>query len=57
MMDKLLNNERRKQDRRSAENKGPPPGCGERRINIERRLFNIEVYSLYNWLQASESGD
>ncbi len=56
-MDKLPNNERRKQDRRSAENKGPPPGCGERRINIERRLFNIEVYSLYNWLQASESGD
>lgn len=52
MVDKVKNSERRKVDRRSRENMGPPAGCTERRINIERRLFNIEVFSLHDWLQA-----
>lgn len=57
MMDQVINNERRKQNRRSRENVGPPAGCDERRINIERRLFNLEVFSLHNWLQSPGSED
>lgn len=32
--------ERRRGDRRKI-NCGPPPGCEERRVNIERRVFDF----------------
>lgn len=34
-------NERRKGAQRRLINLGPPPGCGERRVNMERRLFSF----------------
>lgn len=35
------NNERRKGAQRRRVNLGPPPNIGERRVNLERRLFDL----------------
>ncbi len=40
MMDVSRPIERRSSDRRKA-NMGPPQGCQERRVNIERRVFDF----------------
>jgi hypothetical protein len=50
MSDSNLNNERRKREERRSVHSGPPAGMGERRINIERRLFNLGVDSGKEWL-------
>lgn len=49
-MDSNLNNERRKREQRRHVDLGPPSGIGERRINIERRLFNLDFNSGEQWL-------
>ena len=49
MSDSDLNNERRSRDRRRAD-AGPPIGTNERRINIERRLFNLGIDCGKAWL-------
>lgn len=40
---------RRSQDRRQI-NAGPPPGCGERRHTMDRRILALEVFSLETWM-------
>ena len=50
MSDSNLNHERRKRDERRRAESGPPTGIGERRINIERRLFNLGVDCGKAWL-------
>jgi hypothetical protein len=45
-----LNYERREPKERRIANGGPPAGMSERRINIERRLFNLGVDSGKEWL-------
>jgi hypothetical protein len=50
MSDPTLNHERRKRDERRRADSGPPMGIGERRINIERRLFNLGVDCGKAWL-------
>ncbi|MBP5987166.1 MAG: hypothetical protein KA538_08260 [Azonexus sp.] len=41
-METNQNTERRKSRQRRHADAGPPAGIGERRINIERRLFNVD---------------
>lgn len=50
MKDSNLNNERRQYETRRHTDAGPPAGVGERRINIERRLFNLGVDCGEAWL-------
>lgn len=50
MSDLNLNNERRKREERRSANGCPPAGMIERRINIERRLFNLGVDCGKAWL-------
>lgn len=45
-MENNQNTERRKNDPRRHADSGPPPGIAERRINIERRLFNVDFGQL-----------
>jgi len=50
-----------KQDRRSGSDRrkseqGPPPGVGERRVTMQRRLFDIPLGSLPQWQQEKNSG-
>lgn len=45
-----LDQERRKRDERRRADSGPPTGIHERRINIERRLFNLGVDCGKAWL-------
>ncbi|HLO61990.1 MAG TPA: hypothetical protein VK165_03400 [Azonexus sp.] len=40
-MDSKPSQERRREGQRRHDNAGPPQGMAERRINIERRLFNL----------------
>ena len=41
-METTQNTDRRKISQRHHTDAGPPSGIGERRVNIERRLFNID---------------
>jgi hypothetical protein len=41
-METIQNTERRRNSQRRHTDAGPPSGIGERRVNIERRLFNID---------------
>jgi hypothetical protein len=41
-METTQNTERRRNSQRRHADAGPPSGIGERRVNIERRLFNID---------------
>lgn len=51
------NDERRKCNERRHADLGVPVGMGERRVNIERRLFNLDVRCLSAWLEGTaESG-
>lgn len=43
MMDSNVNRERRQDRQRRLVEVGPPAGMAERRINIERRLFNLDI--------------
>lgn len=42
--------ERRRRDQRRHADLGVPAGMAERRVNIERRLFNLDVTRLDDWL-------
>ncbi len=57
-METTQNSERRKNSQRRHADAGPPSGIGERRVNIERRLFNFDFGSLSSRqsLDASDSG-
>lgn len=55
-MDTKLNQERRQETQRRLSDSGPPEGLTERRINIERRLFNLGIGSAGNWGVVSNSG-
>lgn len=55
-MDTKLNTERRKEAQRRLSDFGPPEGLTERRINIERRLFNLGFDGTSNWNGTSNSG-
>lgn len=50
MSDSNLNFERRKRSERRRADIGPPTGIHERRINIERRLFNLGIDCGKAWL-------
>jgi hypothetical protein len=45
-MENKPNTERRNSSQRRHADAGPPSGIGERRVNIERRLFNINFGEL-----------
>ena len=51
MSETTLHQERRKRDERRRVIIGPPTGIQERRINIERRLFNLGVDCGKAWLE------
>ncbi|MBS1142728.1 MAG: hypothetical protein H6R14_134 [Proteobacteria bacterium] len=53
MSDSNLNDERRKREERRRINAGPPAGMCERRVNIERRLFNLGIDSGKGWMGVS----
>jgi hypothetical protein len=53
MSDSDPNNERRKREERRSANGKPPAGMAERRINIERRLFNLGVDCGKAWLDKA----
>ncbi len=55
-MDTKLNQERRQKTQRRLSDFGPPEGLTERRINIERRLFNLGIDSAGNWGGTANSG-
>jgi hypothetical protein len=55
-MDSEMSKERRKGGQRRHCDSGPPPGIAERRINIERRLFNLGVNCSDAW-QGFRFGD
>lgn len=55
-MDANLNKERRKEMQRRLSDFGPPKGLGERRVNIERRLFNLGIDCAGGWGRSSNSG-
>lgn len=55
-MDSKLNKERRQTGQRRHYNAGPPQGMAERRINIERRLFNLCIDSGWGLGQLPVSG-
>ncbi len=57
MSDTHLHHERRQRDERRRADKGPPTGSHERRINIERRLFNLGVDCGKSWLSKPVSSD
>lgn len=50
MTESSLKNDRRKREERRRVENGPPAGVCERRVNIERRLFNLGVDSGQAWL-------
>ncbi len=55
-MEQNLNNERRQSSQRRHVDLGPPAGITERRINIERRLFNLGTDCGEEWLTRAPSG-
>ena len=52
--DSNSNNERRKSAQRRHVDLGPPAGIGERRINIERRLFNLSIDRGGEWFAGAQ---
>ena len=54
--DSTSKNERRKIAQRRHVDLGPPTGIGERRINIERRMFNQGIDSGGEWLSGAQHG-
>ena len=46
--------ERRMGGQRRIHDYGPPPGVGERRVNVERRLFNLSVDFEGEWFFATK---
>jgi hypothetical protein len=56
IMEQNLNNERRQSSQRRHVDLGPPAGIAERRINIERRLFNLGTDRGEEWLTRAPSG-
>ncbi len=48
-MESSSSKERRKGGQRRHVDSGPPSGIGERRINIERRLFNLSIDCGGDW--------
>jgi hypothetical protein len=57
MMKQGSENERRKCNERRLANHGVPMGLNERRINIERRLFNLDVRCFSAWLEGVAEND
>jgi len=55
-MDTKLSKERRKDAQRRLSDFGPPHGISERRINIERRLFNLGLDCGGDWGRSSNAG-
>lgn len=53
IVDSKSNNERRKAAQRRHVDLGPPADVGERRINIERRLFNLGLDRGNDWLNGA----
>lgn len=54
-MNSNLNNERRKDAQRRHIDGGPPKGASDRRVNIERRLFNLDAGCVEEWLSKPPS--
>lgn len=52
MSDSQTNPERRQQQERRRADSGPPTGIHERRVNIERRLFNLGLDCGKAWLRT-----
>jgi len=50
MSDSQTNPERRQRQERRRADSGPPTGIHERRVNIERRLFNLGLDCGKAWL-------
>lgn len=55
-MDTVPSKERRKDAQRRLSDFGPPQGVAERRINIERRLFNLSFDPGSNWGRSPNTG-
>lgn len=55
-MDAKLNKEQRKEVQRRLSDFGPPKGLVERRVNIERRLFDLGIECAGNWGRSSKAG-
>lgn len=55
-MDSKPSNERRQKTQRRHYDVGPPHGMAERRINIERRLFNLCMDSGWGLGKSATSG-
>ncbi len=47
----MLKNERRKTERRCNRNAAVVSDGNPRRINIERRILNLDVHSIAEWLE------
>ena len=56
MSDNNLNSERRLRESRRQKDCGPPAGQHERRINIERRMFNLGLDGGETWLNTPPAG-
>jgi hypothetical protein len=54
-MNSNLNNERRNEAQRRHIDGGPPSGLSDRRVNIERRLFNLDAGCVEEWLSKPAS--
>lgn len=48
----MLNNERRKAERRCNRDTATVPDADPRRVNIERRILNLDVRSIAEWLEG-----
>lgn len=53
----ICNSERRQAGDRRQANFGAPAGMCERRVNIERRLFNLDVRCFVAWLEKPPGRD
>lgn len=47
----MMDNERRKSERRNSRDTVAMPDVDPRRINIERRILNLDVHSIAEWLE------
>jgi hypothetical protein len=54
-MNSNLSNERRRGAQRRHLENGPPQGALDRRVNIERRLFNLDAGCIEEWLSKPAS--
>lgn len=55
-MDTQSSNERRKEAQRRLSDFGPPHGVAERRVNIERRLFDLSIDCGGGWGNSRNTG-